>query len=72
MSDPNQDLNLSKYMTLFHYIQTLNMRHVRDIYRNMRSSGTEDPNLFFPKLGITAGEFSVAHVMKLPRRTRVN
>jgi len=72
MSQDPEDLNLTKYISLFHYIQTLNMRHVRDIYRNMRSSGTEDPNMFFPKLGITAGEFSVAHVMKLPRRSRGN
>lgn len=70
MSDPNADLNLNKYVNLFHHIQTLNMSHVRDIYRNMRASGTEDPNLFFPKLGITSGEFSVSQVMKMPRRTR--
>ena len=70
MSDPIPDLNASKYLTLFHYIQTMNMRHVRDIYKGMRQSGSEDPDMLFPRLGVTAGEFSVAHVMKLPRRTR--
>ena len=64
------DLNTSKYTTLFHHIHNMNMRDVRDAYKGMRQSGSEDPNMFFPRLGFTAGEFAVAHVMKMPRRTR--
>lgn len=65
------DLNTSKYTTLFHHIHNMNMRDVRDVYKGMRQSGTDDPNMLFPRMGFTAGEFSVAHVMRMPRRTRV-
>jgi hypothetical protein len=68
--DSHQDLNASKYLTLFHYIQNMNMRNVRDIYRGMSTSGSDDPDMLFPRLGVTAGEFSLAHVVKVPRRAR--
>jgi hypothetical protein len=64
------DLNTFKYTTLFHHIHNMNMRDVRDVYKGMRQSGDNDANMFFPRLGFTAGEFAVAHVMKMPRRTR--
>jgi len=64
------DLNTSKYTTLFYHIHNLSMRDVRDAYRGMRQSKVDDPNSFFPRLGITVGEFAVAHVMKMPRRPR--
>jgi hypothetical protein len=69
MSD-DADTNTHKYITLFQYIQNLPMRVVRDMYKGIRQSGDGDPDMFFPQVGITAGEFSVAQVNRVPRRTR--
>ena len=68
---PGGDLNTAKYTTLFHHIHNMNMRDVRDVYKGMRQSGSDDPDMLFPRLGFTAGEFAVAYVMKMPRRTRI-
>lgn len=67
---PGSDSDASKYVTLFHYIHTLNMRDVRDVYKCLRKSNSNDPDMFLPHLGITVGEFAVAHVLKQPRRPR--
>jgi len=68
--EPGTDVNTAKYTTLFHYIHNLSMRNVRDVYRGIRESGTENPNIFFPRKGITTGEFAVAIVIKVPRHAR--
>jgi len=71
MNDINSEVNVSKYTTLLHKIQNMNMRHVRDTYRALRQSSNNNVDLFFPRMGFTAGEFAVAHVMKMPRRSRL-
>jgi hypothetical protein len=63
------DPNALKYTTMFRYIHEMNMRNVRDIYKGMRVTELPGPDMLFPRLGITAGEFAVAHVVKLPRRS---
>ena len=63
-----EHINTSKYANLFFYINNMNMRDVRDVYKGMRQSGSDDPNMFFPRLGFTAGEFAVAHIMKMHHR----
>lgn len=68
--EPGTDVNTSKYTTLFHYIHNLSMRDVRDVYKGIRQSGSENPNMFFPRKGFTTGEFAVAHVTKVPRHGR--
>jgi hypothetical protein len=64
------DINISKYTTLFHHIHNMNMRDVRDTYKGLRQNQSNDLNMLFPRLGFTAGEFAVAHVIKMPRRAR--
>jgi len=66
--DLEADPNAIKYTAIFRHIHNMNMRNVRDIYKGMRMTPDPGPDMLFPKLGITAGEFSVAHVVKLPRR----
>lgn len=63
------DPNALKYTTMFRFIHQLNMRNVRDVYRGMRISNEPSVEMLFPRLGITMGEFVVAHVVKTPRRT---
>ena len=63
-------LNAEKYTTLFNHIHNLKMCNVRVVYKGIRQSGSDDPDMFFPALGFTVGEFVVAHVMKMPRRGR--
>ena len=48
----------------------MNMRDVRDTYKGLRQNQSNDLNMLFPRLGFTAGEFAVAHVIKMPRRAR--
>ena len=62
-----QDINTTKYSVMFNYTLSLNMRNVRDVYKGIRHSQSDNPDLLFPRLGITFGEFAVSQVMKLPR-----
>jgi hypothetical protein len=62
------DPNVVKYSKLFGYIHHMNMRNVRDVYRGIREFPGSGPDVLFPRLGITAGEFAAAYVVKVPRR----
>jgi hypothetical protein len=73
-SDLFCDLNTTKYNILFNRIQKLNMRDVRITYSGLRqsfskTSTNEDVDVFFPRLGFTAGEFAVAQILKVPRKS---
>ena len=57
-------VNGHKYQTLFKHITTGDMRHIRSIYKVVRTSDIQDPNIFFPLVGCTLGEFCVAVLLK--------
>lgn len=66
------DVNSSKYLHLFNYINGLRMRDVRLLFSHMRKLDREDPDVFFPKYGFTAGEFSVSYVIHMPCRSKAD
>jgi len=61
----------SKYIILFRYVSSLSIRDKRAAFMAMRQVPGANADLFFPRLGITAGEFCVFHTLahEEPRRS---
>ena len=72
LDDPPLGATWSKYIVLFRYIQSLSIRSKRAVFIAMRADTSRSVDLFFPHIGITAGEFCVFHCLSQdsPRHAR--
>lgn len=69
MSGDNS-VNYQKYQRMQQYVQELKVRDVRTLFSYFRRLDNDNPNLFFPAYGLTAGEFTVMYVQNMNAKGR--
>jgi hypothetical protein len=57
-----------KHELVLELVKNLRVKDVRHFFSHLRKN--PDAANFFPAYGITAGEFAIAYVMKMPARCR--
>jgi hypothetical protein len=67
---PLQSVNAEKYKHMLSYVHNMKVRDVRQIFSYFRKLDDENPNVFFPEYGLTAGEFSVMYVQNMAAKPR--
>ncbi len=48
-----------KYLILAHVVKHLRVKDKRELFKLMRMQGQDNEHVFFPKYGMTAGEFAI-------------
>lgn len=62
------DTTWSKYLILAYVVDHMQTRVRRNIFMHMRNTADCDEDWFFPRHGITAGEFCVFHTLHQSRQ----
>jgi hypothetical protein len=58
-------VNGEKYRSMQEYVHGLKVRDVRNVFAYFRRIDNDNPNIFFPHYGLTAGEFTVMYIQNM-------
>ena len=59
-----------KYMIISCYVEGLRVKDKRQLFHVMRKSDVLNHDTFFPRYGITAGEFAIWQILSENRKSR--
>ena len=66
---PGQTPTTAKYSMIQDTIKDLRVKDIRHLFMLMRKAPQVDANHFFPKYGLTCGEFTTGYVLNMPHRS---
>lgn len=65
MAAATTTVNGEKYRSMQEYVQGMKVRDVRNVFAYFRRIDNDNPNIFFPHYGLTAGEFTVMYIQNM-------
>ena len=65
MATTSTTVNSEKYRRMQEYVHALKVRDVRNVFAYFRRIDNDNPNIFFPHYGLTAGEFTVMYIQNM-------
>jgi hypothetical protein len=58
-------VNSEKYAAMQHYVQSLKVKDIRQLFAYFRKLTDDNPDIFFPAFGLTASEFAVVYIQNM-------